>query len=37
MKKDVAIVILNYIQYVSIKPGIEELKKEGILNRYILS
>ena len=29
MKNNVAIVILNYIQYVNIKPGIDELSKRG--------
>lgn len=29
MKKDVAIVVLNYIQYLNIIPGIKELIKEG--------
>ena len=29
MKKDIAIVILNYIQYSNVIPGIKELIKEG--------
>ena len=31
MKLDIAVVILNYIQFVSIAPGIEKLKNKGYL------